>query len=232
MPHRTSPGSEAVPFGIDGQVADDADAFAGRGVLDGDPGRAHGEDLADGWSVQPCHRAARAAEEDVGDRGVLAGVGALVDVEHDLPGGARLYPVEVAQGHDGPQVRTGRYRRRGRRGCARTACRSTPRSWRVRRACRPRCGTGRSPRSCTPRSRSPGRASPPPSRALLRPSQPRPSRRCAGAAGRGRQPRSTNIAVQATAAARRGSDQSRTSPSGARLRPVDSSSAWVVRRAG
>jgi hypothetical protein len=59
-------------------------------VFDGDPGRAHGEDLTDGWSVQPCDRAARAAEEDVGDRRALCGVGALVDIEHDLPGGAGL----------------------------------------------------------------------------------------------------------------------------------------------
>src|SRR5689334_9859297 len=89
-------------FRIDVQVTDDADAFAGRGGFDGDPGRAHGEDLTDGWAVQPCHCASCASEEDVGDRGALTGVGALVDVEHDLPRGARLYPVEVAQGHDGP----------------------------------------------------------------------------------------------------------------------------------
>src|SRR5580692_9550874 len=40
-----------VSFGLDHQVADDADAFAGPGVLEGDPGRAHGVDLADGWPV-------------------------------------------------------------------------------------------------------------------------------------------------------------------------------------
>ena len=36
--------------------------------------------------------------------GPLAGGGALVDVEHDLPGGARMYPVEVAEGHYGLQA--------------------------------------------------------------------------------------------------------------------------------
>src|SRR5258705_12769709 len=34
----------------------------------------------------------------------LAGGGALVDVEHDLPGGARLSPVDVAEGHYGLQA--------------------------------------------------------------------------------------------------------------------------------
>ena len=70
-------------------------------MFDGDLGRAHGEYFTDGWSVQLGDRASCASEEDVGDRGALPGVGALVDVEHDLPRGARLYSVEVAQGHDG-----------------------------------------------------------------------------------------------------------------------------------
>src|SRR5258708_32976937 len=58
-----------VAFGLDRQVADDADACAGGGVLKGDPGWPHGVDLADGWAVLPCNRAAGPAEEDVGDRG-------------------------------------------------------------------------------------------------------------------------------------------------------------------
>ena len=46
----------------------------------------------------------RPAEEDVGYRGPLVVVGVLVDVEDDLPGGARLDAVEVAEGHDGVQA--------------------------------------------------------------------------------------------------------------------------------
>jgi hypothetical protein len=87
-----------MAFGLGRQVADDADAFAGRGVLEGDPGWAHGVDFADGWAVLPCGRSAGPAEEDVGDRGLLAGVGVLVDVEHDFPGGSWLDAVEVAEG--------------------------------------------------------------------------------------------------------------------------------------
>src|SRR5712675_945180 len=77
-----------VAFGLDRQVADDADALAGRGVLKGDPGWPHGVDLADGWAVLPCNRAAGPAEEDVGDRGPLAGGGALVDTPAHAPAAA------------------------------------------------------------------------------------------------------------------------------------------------
>jgi len=55
-----------VALGLGRQVADDADAFAGRGVLEGDPGWAHGVDFADGWAVLPGGRSAGPAEEDVG----------------------------------------------------------------------------------------------------------------------------------------------------------------------
>ena len=55
-----------VAFGLGREVADDADAFAGCGVLEGDPGWAHGVDFADGWAVLPCGRSAGPAEEDVG----------------------------------------------------------------------------------------------------------------------------------------------------------------------
>ena len=71
----------------------------------GDPGRPYHVDLADGRAVQLRHRSAGPAEDDIGHRSPLGIVGIPVDIEHDLPGRARLHPVEIAQRHDGPQVR-------------------------------------------------------------------------------------------------------------------------------
>src|SRR5206468_6270465 len=61
-------------------------------------------DLADGRAVQPGDRSACPAEEDVSQRGQLVLAGVAVDVEHDLPWGARMHPVEVADGHHDPQA--------------------------------------------------------------------------------------------------------------------------------
>ncbi|MGB6452962.1 MAG: hypothetical protein WBH47_00595 [Streptosporangiaceae bacterium] len=58
-----------VAFGLHRQIADHADALAGRDVLKGDAGSTHGVHLADSWTVLPCDRSAGAAEEDVGERG-------------------------------------------------------------------------------------------------------------------------------------------------------------------
>src|SRR5205823_14956273 len=92
-----------VALGLHVQVADDVDALAGRDVLEGYPGRPDDADLADGRAVQPGDGPAGPAEEDVGQRGPLLVAGPLVDVEHHLPGGAGLHPVEVAERQHGPQ---------------------------------------------------------------------------------------------------------------------------------
>src|SRR5215469_2933406 len=92
-----------VALGLHRQVADDVDPLAGRGVLEGDPGWPDGVNLADRRAVQPGDRSAGPAEEDVGQRGPLLVAGVPVDVEHDLPGGAGLDAVEVADRQHGPQ---------------------------------------------------------------------------------------------------------------------------------
>src|SRR4029079_17916665 len=84
------------PHGLDGDVADDVDALAGRHVLDCDARRAHRVHLTDSWSVKIRDRPARLAEEDGGERLVLRRAAALVQVEDDLPLRARLDVVEVA----------------------------------------------------------------------------------------------------------------------------------------
>jgi hypothetical protein len=43
-------------------------------------------------------------EEDIGYRSLLVLIGGPVNVQHDLPRGARLYPVEVTNRHDNLQV--------------------------------------------------------------------------------------------------------------------------------
>src|SRR4029077_17366067 len=91
-----------VALGLDVQISDDVDTLARRDVLEGYAGRPDGADLADGRPVQPGDRTAGAAEEDVGQRGPLLVAGVLVDVEHYLPAGAGLHPVEVADRHHGP----------------------------------------------------------------------------------------------------------------------------------
>jgi hypothetical protein len=52
----------------------------------------------------PCDRPSGPAEEDVGQRGPLLVAGAGVDVEHDLPRGTRLHPVQVADRQHRPQA--------------------------------------------------------------------------------------------------------------------------------
>src|SRR6185312_10175732 len=49
--------------------------------------------------------AAGPAEEDVGERSLLIRAGVVVYVQHDLPWGARLHAVEIADGHHDPQAR-------------------------------------------------------------------------------------------------------------------------------
>jgi hypothetical protein len=43
-------------------------------------------------------------EEDIGYRGPLVVIGSPVNVQHDLPRGARLYPVKITNRHDYLQV--------------------------------------------------------------------------------------------------------------------------------
>jgi len=105
MPHRTSPGSEGVAFCFDRQVADNVDALAGGNVLEGYASCPDEIDLADSRTVQPGDRSAGPAEEHVSERGPLIRAGVVVYVEHDLPWGARLHAVEVADGHHDPQAR-------------------------------------------------------------------------------------------------------------------------------
>src|SRR6516165_5239725 len=81
-------GLGGVTFGLHGQVADDVDALAGRGVLKGDPGGPDGVDLADGWAVQACHRATGPAQEDVAECARPPLLGARLNIEPALPGGA------------------------------------------------------------------------------------------------------------------------------------------------
>src|SRR5262249_57764735 len=81
-----------LAFGLDPQVADDIDALARRGVLQGDAGRPDGADLADGRAVKPCDRPAGPAEEDIGQPDPPLAPGGRVHVEHAIPRGARLYP--------------------------------------------------------------------------------------------------------------------------------------------
>src|SRR6185369_15813628 len=99
MPHRTSPRLGGVAFCFDRQVADNVDALAGGSVLEGYASCPDEVDLADSRAVQPGDRSAGPAEEDVSDRGLLVLAGVVVDVEHDLPRGARRHAVEVADGH-------------------------------------------------------------------------------------------------------------------------------------
>ena len=94
-----------VTFGLDRQIADDADALARNGVLKDDARPADDMDLADCWTVLPRDCPASPAEENVGNRGPLAVVGLVVDVEHDFPASARLDAVEEADGHHGPPTR-------------------------------------------------------------------------------------------------------------------------------
>src|SRR5690348_9687758 len=54
-------------------------------------------DVADGGTVLIGHRAAGAAQEDVGQGRQLQIIGAMVDVENDLPPCRRLDVVAVAQ---------------------------------------------------------------------------------------------------------------------------------------
>ena len=63
-----------------------------------------GVDLPDGRPVELATVPAGAPEEDVGRASMLQRVGALVDVEHDLPRRARLYLVVVAQRQDDLEV--------------------------------------------------------------------------------------------------------------------------------
>ena len=64
-----------------------------------DVGASDGVHLTDGRSVLRGDGAAGPAEEDRRQGGQLCVVGALVDVEHDLPARRRLDPVEVAKRH-------------------------------------------------------------------------------------------------------------------------------------
>jgi hypothetical protein len=85
------------------QVADDADAFAGRGVFDGDPA---GRTARTSPMAGPYGRATVPPARPRKSRR------SRCVAWHRRPGrrrarpprGARLFPVEVAQGHDGPQV--------------------------------------------------------------------------------------------------------------------------------
>jgi hypothetical protein len=92
-----------VAFGLDRQIADDADALTRSGVVKDDARPTDDLDLADCRTVLPCHRPASPSEQDVGNRGLLSVVGLVVDVEHDFPWSARLYAVEEADRHDGLQ---------------------------------------------------------------------------------------------------------------------------------
>src|SRR5580700_1089328 len=93
-----------LAFGLHGHVADDVDALAWCSVFEGDPGAPDRADIADRRAVQACHGSAGPAQEDVGQRGLLPVAGTLVDVEHDLPRGAGLDPVEVTDRQHCPQA--------------------------------------------------------------------------------------------------------------------------------
>jgi hypothetical protein len=93
-----------VAFCLDRQVADNVDALAGGGVLEGNASWPDNVDLADGRAVQLSNRAAGPAKEDVSERGLLTLAGAVVYVEHDLPWGTRLHAVKVANGHHHPEA--------------------------------------------------------------------------------------------------------------------------------
>ena len=69
----------------------------------GRPGGPDGADLPDRRAVQAGDRSAGPAEEDAGQRFPLPVAGVLVDVEHDLPAGAGMHPVEVTDREHGPQ---------------------------------------------------------------------------------------------------------------------------------
>src|SRR5579859_229647 len=84
-----------VGLSLDPEVADDVDTLAGGDVLQGYPGRPDGADIADCRTVQPRDRSASATEEDVGHRRLLFTAAAVVDIEHHVPRGAGLDPVEV-----------------------------------------------------------------------------------------------------------------------------------------
>src|SRR4249919_3190466 len=81
-------------LGFDGDVAGDMDALAGCRVLHGDVGSPHGVNVADCRSVLRGYGAAGAPEKDRGERGKLGVVGAVVDVEHDLPWCRWLHAIE------------------------------------------------------------------------------------------------------------------------------------------
>jgi hypothetical protein len=85
-----------VAFCFDREVADNVDALAGGGMLEGYVSCPDDVDLADSRAVQPGDGAAGPAEEDVSERGPLIRAGVVVYVEHDLPWGARLHAVEIA----------------------------------------------------------------------------------------------------------------------------------------
>jgi hypothetical protein len=61
-----------VSFGLNGEIAGDADAFPGLDVLKGDPGRPDNVNVADGRAVQLRDRSAGPAEENIGYRGPLS----------------------------------------------------------------------------------------------------------------------------------------------------------------
>ena len=60
--------------------------------------------LTNRGTVQARNGSACPTEEDVGYRRHLVVIGSAVNVQHDLPRGARLYTVEVTDRHDDPQV--------------------------------------------------------------------------------------------------------------------------------
>src|SRR5438067_3981080 len=90
------------PFRLNRQVTHNPDSLTRGRVLDRDASRANFVNCADRRAVLLGDRSAGPAEKDVGKRVPLAFIAALVDVQHDLPSGARLDAVEVPQRHHGP----------------------------------------------------------------------------------------------------------------------------------
>jgi len=93
-----------ISLRFDSQKSDNVDSLARGGVLKSDLCFAHRMDHPDSGTVEFCHSSTRSAKEDVRQGIGLRIVGAIIDVENDLPSGTRLNVVEVSDRKDRTQA--------------------------------------------------------------------------------------------------------------------------------
>ena len=85
--------------GVDLDACLDADSPVAAGVIELHAGGMDARDGLDGGAIVPERRSTGAAQEDVGQRGVLVGVGAVVDEQAHRPRRSRLVVVVCADHH-------------------------------------------------------------------------------------------------------------------------------------